>query len=100
MIPCAIWSVECGGGDRMRPITVKVKRLAGADNVPLPLKMTEHAAGFDLHAAVAAPMRLEPGQIALVPCGFAMALPEGYEAQIRPRSGLASRHGMTLINTP
>jgi dUTP pyrophosphatase len=69
-------------------------------DVPLPKRMTEHAAGYDLHAAVAGPVTIAPGDIAVVPCGFAMALPEGYEAQIRPRSGLASRHGVTLINSP
>lgn len=83
-----------------RPITVKIKRLDGSADVPLPRKMTEHAAGFDLHAAVKEPTVLQPGEIRLVPCGFAMALPQGYEAQVRPRSGLASRHGMTLVNTP
>jgi len=62
--------------------------------------MTEHAAGFDLHAAVAGPTTLARGQILLVPCGFAMALPAGYEAQVRPRSGLSSRHGVTLVNAP
>jgi dUTP pyrophosphatase len=62
--------------------------------------MTEHAAGFDLHAAVPGPTTIACGQILLVPCGFAMALPPGYEAQVRPRSGLASRHGVTLVNTP
>jgi dUTP pyrophosphatase len=62
--------------------------------------MTEHAAGFDLCAAVGQSTRIEPGQIALIPCGFAMALPEGYEAQVRPRSGLASKHGITLVNSP
>jgi dUTP pyrophosphatase len=62
--------------------------------------MTAQAAGFDLAAAVAAPLTLRPGDILLVPCGFAMALPPGYEAQVRPRSGMASRHGVTLVNTP
>jgi dUTP pyrophosphatase len=62
--------------------------------------MTEHAAGFDLHAAVKGPTPIGRGQIALVPCGFAMALPPGYEAQVRPRSGLSSRHGVTMINAP
>jgi dUTP pyrophosphatase len=66
----------------------------------MPVKMTEHAAGFDLHAAVEAPVTITPGEIRLIPCGFAMALPEGYEAQVRPRSGLASRHGITLVNSP
>jgi dUTP pyrophosphatase len=62
--------------------------------------MTEHAAGFDLHADVAGPVTMQPREIRVVPCGFAMALPEGYEAQIRPRSGLASKSGITLVNTP
>jgi dUTP pyrophosphatase len=62
--------------------------------------MTAQAAGFDLAAAVAGPVVLRPGDIQLVPCGFAMALPPGYEAQVRPRSGLASRHGVTLVNSP
>lgn len=84
----------------MRPITVRIKRILGAEDVPLPVKMTEHAAGFDLHAAVAEATVLEPGEIRLIPCGFAMALPQGYEAQIRPRSGLASRHGITAVNSP
>jgi dUTP pyrophosphatase len=84
----------------MRPITVRIKRILGAEDVPLPVKMTEHAAGFDLHAAVPEATVLEPGAIRLIPCGFAMALPEGYEAQIRPRSGLASRHGITAVNSP
>ena len=83
-----------------RSITVKVKRLAGSEGLPLPVKMTEHAAGFDLHAAVSGPVTVSPGDIRLVPCGFAMAIPAGYEAQVRPRSGLASRHGITMVNTP
>jgi dUTP pyrophosphatase len=62
--------------------------------------MSALAAGFDLPAAVAEPVVLAPGDIRVVPCGFAMALPPGYEAQVRPRSGLASRHGVTLVNTP
>jgi dUTP pyrophosphatase len=62
--------------------------------------MTAQAAGFDLPAAVAEPVVLRPGDIRLVPCGFAMALPPGYEAQVRPRSGLASKHGVTLVNAP
>ena len=83
-----------------RPITVKVKRLASGQGLPLPTRMTAQAAGFDLAAAVAEPLLLEPGDIRLVPCGFAMALPPSYEAQVRPRSGMASRHGVTLVNTP
>src|SRR5205823_631227 len=67
---------------------------------PLPTRMTEHAAGFDLAAAVTEPTTLQPGDIQLIPCGFSMAVPHGYEAQVRPRSGLASKHGITMINAP
>jgi dUTP pyrophosphatase len=62
--------------------------------------MTAQSAGFDLPAAVDSPLTIAPGEIRLIPCGFAMALPPGYEAQVRPRSGLASKHGITMINTP
>jgi dUTP pyrophosphatase len=82
------------------PIAIRIKRLPHGQGVPLPARMTEHAAGFDLSAAVATPLTLAPGDIQLIPCGFAMAIPPGYEAQVRPRSGLASRHGVTLINSP
>lgn len=62
--------------------------------------MSRHAAGLDLCAAVEGELTLYPGDIVRIPCGFAMALPDGWEAQVRPRSGLASRHGITLINSP
>ena len=62
--------------------------------------MTEHAAGFDLCAAVDGPTSLQPGEIKLIPCGFSMSIPHGYEAQVRPRSGLATKHGITMINSP
>jgi dUTP pyrophosphatase len=64
------------------------------------LYKTEHAAAMDLSAAVVEPLVIGPGERALVPCGFAMALPDGYEAQVRPRSGLASQHGVTVVNAP
>jgi dUTP pyrophosphatase len=83
-----------------RPITVKVKRLANGEGVPLPSFATAHSAGADLRAAVEGSVVIQPGEIRLVPCGFAMALPPGYEAQVRPRSGLSSQHGLTLINSP
>ena len=83
-----------------RPIKVRIKRAPGAQDLPLPVRMTEHAAGFDLAAAVKEPLPMEPGAIALIPCGFFMAIPHGYEAQVRPRSGLASRHGITMVNSP
>jgi dUTP pyrophosphatase len=69
-------------------------------DVPLPRYMTHRAAGMDIAAAVAAPLTLPPGRIERVPTGFAMALPDGFEAQIRPRSGLAVRHGVTVVNAP
>ena len=88
--------------ERERSVTVgvKVRRLPGAEDVPLPKAMTAHAAGLDLCAAVGNAVVLSPGEIVTVPCGFAMALPAGYEAQVRPRSGLASRHGVTVVNAP
>jgi dUTP pyrophosphatase len=62
--------------------------------------MTAHAAGFDVCAAVSENLVLRRGEIRLIPCGFAMAIPPGYEAQIRPRSGLAAKHGVTVVNSP
>lgn len=69
-------------------------------DIPLPRYMTSHAAGMDICAAVEEPLTLVPGEIRLIPSGFAIALPPGFEAQIRPRSGLAVKHGITLINSP
>jgi dUTP pyrophosphatase len=84
------------------PINVSIRRLEGQSDLPLPGYQTQHAAGMDLHAAVPAdgPVTIQPGHIALIPCGFALAIPVGYEAQVRPRSGLAARHGITLVNAP
>lgn len=81
-------------------VTVLIKRLSGTNDLPLPVRMTAEAAGFDLRAALVDPVVLAPGQIHVVPCGFAMAIPKGYEGQVRPRSGLAAKHGVTLVNTP
>jgi dUTP pyrophosphatase len=69
-------------------------------DIPLPRYMTAHAAGMDICAAIEEDMPLPPGRIGLVPTGFAMSLPDGHEAQIRPRSGLAIRHGVTVVNAP
>jgi dUTP diphosphatase len=82
------------------PITVKIKRAPGSADIPLPIRMTADSAGFDLPAAVTQPVTLAPGERRLIACGFHMALPPGYEAQVRPRSGLASKHGITLVNSP
>ena len=69
-------------------------------DIPLPRYMTSRAAGMDLYAALDKDLVLETGSITLVPTGFALALPEGFEAQIRPRSGLATKHGIGIINSP
>ena len=66
----------------------------------IPHYQTEHAAGMDLHAALAASVEVQPGDIELIPCGFAMAIPPGYEAQVRPRSGLATKYGVSMPNAP
>ncbi|MFC5472069.1 dUTP diphosphatase [Cohnella suwonensis] len=79
---------------------VQLKRLPGNEDVALPRRMSDMAAGFDLHAAVAEPVVLAPGERALIPTGFAMAMPAELEAQIRPRSGLAYKHGITCLNSP
>jgi dUTP pyrophosphatase len=83
-------------------LDVRVMRLAHGQDLPLPSYQSAHAAGLDLFAAVPAdaPLKLAPGARALVPTGVAIALPAGHEAQLRPRSGLASRHGVTVLNAP
>lgn len=82
------------------PVHVPVRRLPHADDLPLPAPQTEGAAGLDLAAAVDEPVVLAPGQWGLIPTGLAVALPDGYELQVRPRSGLAVRHGVTVLNSP
>ena len=77
---------------------VLIKKLRG--DAIVPRYMTAHAAGLDLSAALDAPIELRPGQRTAIPTGLAIKLPEGYEAQVRPRSGLAREHGVTLVNTP
>ena len=81
-------------------VSVSVKRLAHKSDIPLPAYESTYAAGMDLPAAIDSDLVLKPGARALVPTGLAIALPEGYEAQIRPRSGLAARFGVTVLNTP
>ena len=81
-------------------IRVEIKRLPNGDGLSLPSYQTEHAAGMDLCAAVAADVILTPGGSAIIPTGFAIALPPGFEAQVRPRSGLAAKNGVTVLNTP
>ncbi len=81
-------------------IVVKIKKLANASGLVLPTKMTGKAAGFDLPAAVTASESLKPGEFKLIPTGMAVAIPEGYEGQVRPRSGLALKHGISILNSP
>lgn len=81
-------------------VRVPVKRLAEGRDLPLPERATGQSAGFDLRARVDPSLTIEPGRRALVPTGIVIALPEGYEAQVRPRSGLALRAGLTLLNAP
>jgi dUTP pyrophosphatase len=86
----------------MTAISIQVAPLPHFEGLTLPAYETAQAAGMDLRAAVpeGEPMELAPGKRAMVPTGLTMALPEGYEAQIRPRSGLAAKHGLTCLNTP
>jgi dUTP pyrophosphatase len=80
--------------------TILVERLPAAEGLPLPSYATDGAAGMDLLAAVPAPVTLRPGERALIPTGLRVALPAGHEWQIRPRSGLALKHGVTVANAP
>ena len=81
-------------------IPVRIHRLAHAADLPLPAYETPGAAGMDVRAAVEQPLTLAPGAIALVPTGLVIELPAGFEMQVRPRSGLAAKHGITLPNSP
>lgn len=83
-------------------VVVEIIQLSHGRDLPLPAYQSAHAAGLDLCAAVPqdAPISLDPGARALVPTGLAITLPEGFEAQVRPRSGLAARHGLTVLNAP
>jgi dUTP pyrophosphatase len=86
----------------MTDVKLLVQRLPHGDGLPLPTYQSEDAAGLDLIAAVpeATPLTLAPGARALVPCGIAIAVPRGFEGQVRPRSGLAVHHGVTVLNAP
>jgi dUTP pyrophosphatase len=86
----------------MTPLAVKIAlvRLAHAADLPIPSYATAGAAGVDLLAAIDAPVDLAPRQFKLIPTGIAIALPHGFEAQVRPRSGLALKHGLTILNAP
>ncbi len=87
-------------GNLPRALTVPVRRLAHGADLKLPDHATPESAGVDLLAAVDKPIILKPGNRAMVPTGIAMELPTGFEAQVRPRSGLAAKHGVTVLNSP
>lgn len=84
----------------MSEVKVEVRRLAHGQGLDLPAYMTPQAAGLDLPAAIDEPLTMAPGEIALLPTGFCLAIPPGYEGQVRPRSGLAVKYGLTVINAP
>lgn len=81
-------------------VEILIRRITNFDDVPLPQYMSAHASGMDVFAANEAEIVIGPGRYALIPTGFAIALPEGFEAQIRPRSGLALKYGVTVLNSP
>lgn len=81
-------------------VSVSIKRLDHGKRMPLPSYETLHSAGMDLRAAIDAPIEIAPRGRAMIPTGLAIGLPDGYEAQIRPRSGLAAKHGLTVLNSP
>jgi len=82
------------------PPTVRIRRLSHAGDLPLPEPATPGSAGADLRAAVTREIVLAPGERALVPTGFSVEIPPGWEGQVRPRSGLAAQFGLTLLNSP
>ncbi|MFC1483208.1 dUTP diphosphatase [Candidatus Margulisiibacteriota bacterium] len=81
-------------------ITIRFKRLPHGDGLPLPKRMSVHAAGFDFSAAVDEPINLKPGERTLIPTGFIVEIPINHELQIRPRSGLAIKNGISIVNSP
>jgi dUTP pyrophosphatase len=85
---------------KLKKVQVKIKRKESARDLPIPSYATAGSSGFDLYADVAQDTLISPGEIKLISCGIYVELPEGYEAQTRPRSGLALKHGITLVNTP
>lgn len=84
----------------MKTIEIGIKRKKGTEDLSLPQYITSGSSGMDLYADVPGELTLEPGDIKLVSCGIYLSIPEGFEAEVRPRSGLALKHGITLVNTP
>ncbi len=84
----------------MKRVKVKIRQLAGNEDLPLPAYMSRGASGMDLYAAVENEVTIKPGEIRLIPTGIQVAIPVGFEGQIRPRSGLALKHGLSIVNSP
>ncbi|HMP15646.1 MAG TPA: dUTP diphosphatase [Gemmatales bacterium] len=84
----------------LNELYVEIQPLENHGDLPWPAYQSEHAAAMDIPAAISEPITIVPGSIALIPCGFSLAVPVGYEAQVRPRSGLAIRQGLTVVNAP
>lgn len=86
--------------NRIEKVEVRIEREAGCEDLPLPQAASAHASGIDLHSAQSEVIEIEPGERKLISTGIKISLPAGYEAQIRPRSGLADRYGITVLNSP
>ncbi len=84
----------------MEKVKVKIRQLPGNEDLSLPTYMSQGASGMDLYAAVENEVALKPGEIRLIPTGIQVAIPVGFEGQIRPRSGLALKHGLSIVNSP
>jgi len=84
----------------LRLVKIKIKRMDGHRDIPIPTYETKGSAGMDLRAAVNEAVTINPGEIRLIPTGLMVSIPGGYEAQIRPRSGLALKHGIGMVNSP
>jgi dUTP pyrophosphatase len=89
-----------GGATVAEEVSLRVRRLGHALDLPLPVAASPGSAGVDLRAALGEPLRLDPGEWRAVPTGLVLEIPPGFEGQVRPRSGLALRHGITLLNSP
>jgi len=84
----------------MLPVKIMIKQKEGNEDIPLPQYSSEGAVGMDIRAAIENEVRIHPGEITLIPTGLFMAVPNGYELQVRPRSGMALHHGITILNSP
>lgn len=84
----------------MKKVVLKVKRLPHAEGIPLPSYATPHSSGLDLRAAISEPVKIKPFERVVIPTGLIIEIPEGYEGQVRPRSGLALKKGITVLNSP